>query len=279
MTHTPPPSPPSPDTPEPQGTVREAADRPTDESPEGELPVARSASPSASGRFGPRPIFDLADDRCPKCGEVMDATAVVCMKCGYDQRANVVREVQTGLAEVAEPSTTDPSPADALVKPSDRLKPKALVIAGGLLTVGAMFAAGYFAPAGASAWVVFGLVVLTLYRVALHTATGVAALAITAKLEGKPFGRGEFAVSRMFVCFALFQLCTLIHLPLWWGLSMVITWGVGAAAYFGAVMLLFRQDRSTALLIALTHFALWLLLNAGMELSGLVSAGLPKPAP
>lgn len=242
--------------------------------PDPGIPTARSAEQGspASTDPGPRPIFEVQEDRCPRCGEKMAVTDVVCLKCGYDMRANVVREVQTGVVETPAPAAATANAADEFVTPG-RLSPKVLGIIGAALTLGAMVAAGAFAPRGAGTWVVIGLVVLTLYRIALHTATGVAAVAIAAKLEGQKFGRGDFALARMFACFALFQLCTLIRLPIWWGLSLAIMWGLGAALYFVAIMLLFKKNRATAMLVALTHFGLWLLLNAGMELSGLISAG------
>ncbi len=250
------------------------------------LPVARPVSlptPSVGGSGGtilPPQIFDLAEDRCPKCGNVMGTTDVVCLKCGYDFRANAVREVETGEANVAL-ATDEPKVPVEFVMPG-RLSAKTLGIVGGVLAIGALVASGVFAPSG-GAWVVVGLVVLCAYQIVLHTATGVAAVAVAAKLSSERFGRHDLALGRMFVAFSLFQLLTRVRVPTGYTtLNVALAWAVALAAYYGTVMILFRKDRAEAALIALSHFMLWILLNAGMELSGLVGAAVAagaKPTP
>jgi hypothetical protein len=203
------------------------------------------------------------------------------MKCGYDQRANVVREVETGVVEVPAPAAGAEGAAGTeekvFVTPG-RLSPKVLGIIGGVLTVCAMVATGVWAPRGAGMWLVIGLILLTLYQIALHTATGLGAVAIAARLEGEKLGRGDFALARIFVAFSLFEVLTRVRLPSsWLIISGGIPWLLAAAAYFGAILILFKKDRATGALIALAHAILWALLNAGMELSGLVAAApMPK---
>jgi hypothetical protein len=224
-----------------------------------------------SGEFGPRPIFEIADERCPKCGEVLPANAVVCMKCGYDQRANVVREVETGVVEV--PVATDESkgPAKEEFVTPGRLSPKVLTITGGALTMAALVSAGVFGPRG-SFWLVTGWVLLTLYTIAVNTATGVAAVAVAAKVNSQLFGRLDVAAARMFAAFALFQAIASTRLPLGYSIfTNGVPFVVGAALYFGAIMLLFKKDRQTATLIAMAHFILWILLQLGPALAGWVS--------
>lgn len=257
-------------------------DRPNPVDPDAEtaeVPLARSAAPSGPGDVG-KPIFEIAEDRCPRCNSVMGPSDVVCTKCGYDLRANVVREVETG--EVHEP---DPPPGtssddrDDFVEPGG-LKPKTLGIIGGVLTVLAMVASGVFAPSGATTGAIVGLIVLCVYNVAVHTATGTGAVAVAAILAKERFGRLDYAVARMFAAFALFQLLTRVHLPLGYIIfSVGLPWLLALAAYWGSIMLLFKKDRGAATVVAIAHFCLWILLNLGMELSAWVGSSIAASAP
>lgn len=232
--------------------------------------------------FGPRPIFEIEEDRCPKCGIVMPSAAVVCMKCGYDQRANIVREVTTGVVETAEPRPTGRAAApetsgragstDQFVQPG-RLTPKALAITGGVLTAAAVVCAGVFAhPSQRSFLPIVGLGLFTLYSVAVNTATGVGAVAIAARLKSQPLGRLDLTLARMFASFSLFQAIVNVRPSLGYSiLTGGVPFLVGAGAYFGAIMLLFRKDRQTATLIAAAHFVLWILLQLGPVLAGWVA--------
>lgn len=211
----------------------------------------------------------------------MASRDVVCLKCGYDLRANVVREVETGVAEEPE---TDPGGegggAKAVFVQPGRLTVKSLLITGAVLTVGAAVAAGVFAPAGSGAWLVLGLVLLCLYQIVVHSVTGVGAVAVAARMRGARFGSIELALGRVFVAFSLFQLISRLRLPLGWSVANVgLPWVLACGAYFGALMILFRKDRATTALIALAHFILWILLNAGMELSRMVGSAIHALAP
>lgn len=249
------------------------------------IPVAKPASGEGSGGvFGPRPIFEIEEDRCPKCGIPMPSMAVVCVKCGYDQRANVVREVQTGVVEAPVAAAAGESPAAAAGKPDfvvpTRLDVKPLAIAGAVLTVAAMVAAGYYAPVR-SFWPITGWVLLTLYSVAVNAATGVAAVAVAARVGSQPFGRLDLALARMFAAFALFQAVSNTRPSLGYAvLTSGVPFLIGAALYFGSLMLLFRKDRREATLIAMAHFILWLLLQLGPVLAGWVAVApvAAKPA-
>lgn len=246
----------------------------------GDVPVAKSA-------HAPGDTFEIAEDRCPKCGIPMPSLAVVCVKCGYDQRANVVREVTTGTVETpADPEPTSKAapaaPAGKEFVEPGRLSSQALTIIGGVLTVGALVGAGVWGPRG-SFWLVVASLAYTLYLIAVNTVTGVAAVAIAAKVSHAAFGRLDLAAARMFAAFALFQALVNVRYPLGY---QVLTAGlpflVGAAAYFGAIMLLFKKDRQTTSLIALGHFVLWLLLQLGPMLAGMMSVAgsgaTPPPA-
>lgn len=242
-----------------------------------DIPTARPAEGGAStpgAGTGARPIFELADDRCPRCGEPLPTEAVVCVKCGYDQRANTVREVETGVVEVAEPATAPKAAKPDFVTPG-KLSPKALGIAGAVLTVAAMVAAGVYAPVR-SFGVIAALVLLTIYTIAINSATGVAAVAVAARLNSQPFGRLDVALARMFAAFALFA-AVIRTRPLLLGsplLSMGVSFVVGALLYFGAIMLLFKKDRKTTSVIALAHFILWILLELGPVLGTWASSAV-----
>jgi hypothetical protein len=254
--------------PQPQGEGNQP--RPEAAMP-GEAEAIPVAKPAASGEFGPRPIFDLAEDRCPKCGSELPTTAVVCVKCGYDQRANVVREVETGTVEVAPPAPETKSSENDFVQ-AGKLTPKTLAIVGGVLTAGAMVSTGVFGP-NHTFWLVVGNVLLTLYLIVVNTATGVGAVAVAARMNSQPLGRLDYAAASMFAAFAMFQAAINTRPSLGY---QVLTGGVpfvvGAGLYFGAVMLLFKKDRRTAMMIAAAHFILWILLQLGPVLAGWVAA-------
>jgi len=238
-----------------------------------DIPTARSAEVGGSGADS-RPIFEVAEDRCPKCGEVLPHDAVVCMKCGYDQRANRVREIETGVVEVPE-SVESPKAGKADFVVPGKLTPKTLGIAGAVLTVAAMVAAGIFGP-NQTFLLVVGGVLLTLYTIAVNTATGVAAVAVAARLNSQPFGALNYALARMFAAFALFQAVMRARPSLGYSLLTTgIPFVVGAALYFGAIMILFKKDRRTTAVIAIAHFILWVLLQLGGELARWVSVSTP----
>lgn len=235
-----------------------------------EIPMARAAERGGSGAEQ-RPIFEIAEDRCPRCGEPLSHNAVVCVKCGYDQRANVVREVETGVVEAPEPAPEAKAAKTDFVVPG-KLTPKTLAIAGAVLTVGAMVAAGIYAP-GPGFGVITAWILLTVYAIAVNTATGVAAVAVAARLNSQPFGRLDVALARMFAAFALFEAVTRTR-PMLLGSSLLtvsVPFVIGAALYFGTIMILFKKDRRTTSVIALAHFILWILLELGPVLGNWVS--------
>lgn len=246
----------------------------------GDVPVAKPAD-------SPRDTFEIVEDHCPKCGIPMPSLAIVCVKCGYDQRANVVREVTTGTVEVApEPAPKSAVSAAAPAGPEfvvpGRLSIKTLTIIGGVLTVGALVGAGVWGPRG-SFWLVVASLAYTLYVIAVNTVTGVAAIAIAAKVSHAGLGRLDLAAARMFAAFALFQALVNVRYPLGYQiLTSGLPFLIGAAAYFGAIMLLFKKDRQTTTLIALGHFVLWLLLQLGPVLASMMSmagSGTTPPPP
>jgi len=214
----------------------------------------------------PLPI-GLADEDCPRCHAPLAHEAVMCVKCGYDLKANIIREPEVGIVAPVAPVK------EAVFVTPGRGSPQVLATCGVFLTVGAMVAAG-LAARQYGAWVVIGSVALVLYSIALHTGTGVVAVIGAARLSEERFTRLELAAARMFVAVALFYSVASLNLPL--GLvflSQLVKWTLAMGVYFGAVWFFFKKDRFGAALIALAHFAMFMLLQLGAGLAGWVAAG------
>jgi hypothetical protein len=134
-------------------------------------------------------------------------------------------------------------------------------IVGGFLLVGAVVTASINAAAGG-----FPVALLTLYSGVLHTATGLAAVYLTARLAPKPMGSIELAAARIFAAVAAFLLVFSLNIRLvgqtkWEELLLAV------AVYVGAVKLLFRLDRESLMRLTLAHFLLWAIIEIGMHLS------------
>lgn len=214
-----------------------------------------------------QPILELEEERCPKCRAPLGPGDVVCLKCGYDMRANTVRQVEHRTESVdAEPGEAE---AEPFVTPG-RGSPKALAIAGGVLSITAMIVAGLGVPPDGSTWLVVASVLLVLYEVVLHTGTGLVAVAAAARISEERFGGEEavqLAAARVFVAMAVFEL--VLHLvgltP--YRLVAVLAWPLAGAAYWLVVWLLFNKTKTVALVIVLAQVILWVLVRLGMEIA------------
>jgi hypothetical protein len=216
-------------------------------------------------RLEARPILELAEDECPNCHAQLEPDAVVCLKCGYDLKANVVRTPETGVDVKAAPEEP------VLFVTPGGPSPRVLTAIGGVLTMGAMVAAAAYMPPH-TFWHTAAQVALALYETALHTGTGVVAVLVAARICEQRIGRVDLAATRIFVAFAAFQLVHRLYIfdyVAW----RALVWVLAGAAYWGLVMLLFRKDRITGLLIVLAHFVLWALVELGMALSAWVGSG------
>lgn len=241
-----------------------------DEAEDGDGAEGRS-EPEARPRAEAKPLLQLQEDKCPKCGMALRHDAVFCIKCGYDLRTNEVRTAQVGVEHVAEPPAPD---ANDFSKPG-RGGIGLLVGIGGAITVGAMVMAGLrappsFAPTAAS-------IVLCLYEVALHTGTGLIAILIAARVSEMKPGRLDLAAARIFVAFAAFQLIHSITFGEYRLLVTLLMYPLAMATYWGVVMLLFRKPRMVALLVLISHFVLWVLVQMGMSLSAYVGEVSARP--
>jgi hypothetical protein len=235
-------------------------------------PSSPPAKPPAA-RIDAAPILNLEEERCPNCGVEVQPGDLVCLKCGYDFKANTVRTVRTegpgGAGEGADAEEAFvPEPGEK----GGRGGARVWVVIGAVLTVGAMVVAGLAMPGGAAWYVVLGGVVLVLYNVAVHTATGFGAVAIAARVCEQRLGSFEQAAARIFTAYAVFELVRHVQIPALGRFGPTVVHVLAGGAYFLAVWGLFRKSRAVTLLIVLTHFVLWIVFELGMVLSGAVHA-------
>lgn len=224
----------------------------------------------APGPSDPQPLpLELADEDCPRCHAPLAHDAVMCVKCGYDLKANVIRESDIG---VAAPAPADASAAAKEFVTPGRGTPQVLATCGVFMTFAALIIAG-IASRQWGVWVVLGGIALTLYSILLHTCTGVVAVIAAARLTEEKFTRLELAAARMFLAVSLFYSAARLQLPLPAFLSGLLVWAAALGIYFLAVWFLFKKDRYGTALIALAHFVMWMLLEVGTSLAAWVAAG------
>lgn len=251
---------------------------PDSKPPEPIIPLAEgSSAPPPAGQpmagkvnlkpsLAAEPLIKLVENMpCPKCNADMPHDAVVCMKCGYDMTVGRARQTNVGPAvEVAAPA---PAGANDFSKPG-KLEPLALTIIGALLLAGAMFFAGWFAPASATSAARAARVGLTALEAAIHTGTGLVAVAAVAVLLRQPLGRADFAAARVFVAFTAFLALTRYTYDNPDASTMVkggivfVQWVGAMAAYWAIVMVLFWKKPNEAGLLGGIHFILYVGLSA-----------------
>lgn len=93
--------------------------------------------------------------------------------------------------------------------------------------------------------------VMVLLWAPVHTALGVGALAIAAKLAARPLGDLALAAARMLACVAVF------HLVKHMGMHPALGWTVACVAYALSVGIAFRPRPREWLHIVAAHIALW----------------------
>jgi hypothetical protein len=244
---------------------------------EGPIPLENPADGGAPARPEPaaappravinrESVLRLEDDTCPKCGSALKPGDVVCFRCGYDLKANVVRTVEARGPDDSEEGEGSGGGADEFVTPGIG-SAKVWAIVGTVLTVAAMILAGVFVPQEKAGWLrVAGAVFLALYNIVVHTGTGVVAVAVAARIVEERFGSLELAVARVFAAFSLFEAIRHVRLPLG-ALSTTAAYVLAAAAYYLAIWGLFRKNRTVTLLIVLVHVVLWIVFQLGVMLA------------
>ncbi len=229
-------------------------------------------SPSARGGGEPKGRIDApsltdeasaAADRCPKCGaEMSSPDAVVCVKCGYDMRSNKPAKTEVGAAKDGDEGDEAPAEATIFIE-EDHIGWKIPLVIGAAALVSAATLAGVQAEGG---WL--RAVVRVLLYGPLQIGLGVGAVAITARLLEERVGRLELALGRMTLAIGLFYLFFMIGQTM--NLHPAVQWmigaGLGGAAYFLVVWLMFAIWPAVALMLAGVHFALWLVLKGTVVL-------------
>lgn len=125
-------------------------------------------------------------------------------------------------------------------------------------------------------------VLLMLYKVLVHTATGVIAVWLAAILSEERLGRVELAAARMFAAVSAMALFFSVRISIFGNAPFERNiWSVvfGAAAYLALVAGLFRLWGHKLVYVIGAHLGLWLLVQVGMLLSAYVSAVPAAPAP
>jgi len=230
--------------------------------------VPAKARPAAAIPPAPLPL-DLADEDCPRCHKPLAHEAVMCINCGYDLKANVIREPELGEVVVTAQQSAG---AKEFVTPG-RGSAQVLATCGVFITIGALIIAGVNDRQW-GAFVLLGSIAIMLYNILLHTCTGVVAVILAAKFTEERFTRLELAAARMFVAVALFYALSSLRLPI--NLAFVaglLAWVSALGVYFGVVWWFFKKDRYGTALIALAHFLMWLLLQLGPVLASWVASG------
>jgi hypothetical protein len=200
---------------------------------------------------------------------------------GFEEDADFETDPEVDLIKVG-PSAA----ATAVQLPSDTRptfvrpgfgEPKHWAIAGAVLLVGAMIAAGVNAPAGGGGLQIAYRVALALYETMIHTGTGVFALYLASKLVDNRFGEVELAASRMFA--AVSAVAFLLHLKLsFFGgrfqqIDQIIVLLLAIGGYVLIVATSFKLwDRTRLFYVVGFHAIFWLVVKMGMALQGLVAA-------
>ena len=206
-------------------------------------------------------ILQRIDDKCPNCATKMDADAVVCMSCGYDLKANELLRPRTGV-DLIEPPPVQPE----FVKPG--IRPATLAIIGAVVVVAAMVAAGVNSPPGRAMGAPFVFALLILYRVVLHTGTGLAGLWCAAKFVDHRLNHIDLAAARMFLALSVFMLVWALRIPIENAfLEHAIRFTLAVAGYWLTLFALFRRGRQETTLIAMFHLGVVMFVELGLQLA------------
>lgn len=139
-------------------------------------------------------------------------------------------------------------------------------ITGAVVTLVAAVLAGVYADHS-----IWAYVLITIYWAALHTATGLGALVLSAFLLGRRVGSFEGAAARILLAVSLFLAVYSLKIPLTGGkLEEVV---LAAAAYFGGLAVAFRLAPRDAAVIGASHFGVVMLLWLGGLLRSVIITG------
>jgi hypothetical protein len=165
---------------------------------------------------------------------------------------------------VEEPAEAEEDPEKPFV-PEGLGGPTVVGAVGGVLLLAAIIVSAMTTKGG-----VFASSVQTAYQGLIHTVTGVAAVAIVARLANRKFGALESAAARMLVCVAVFLIAERIDALFGEGVHRFIgrTLAIllACGAYFGAVSAMFLRNVRESAVIAGLHAAMWLVVWVGSSI-------------
>lgn len=146
-----------------------------------------------------------------------------------------------------------------------------LIIAGAILTLTAIFLAGYYSPKYPVAQALSAL-----YDIAVHTGTGVVAVLIASIFTERRFNNAKLAAGRMYFMVAALYAVRFTPIPI---PTTIDQWILGFAAYALLLLGLFRLPQRDLGIIGLTHFGLWLIVKLGASLEAFIAgAAASTPA-
>jgi hypothetical protein len=191
---------------------------------------------------------------------------------GFDEDADFSKDPEldrtvVGLpprgSEPARPSSEPEAAADEqpLIATGGMTEAKIWAAVGAALAVTALVITGIYAQNKT-----FLSVLLALYNILLHAGTGLAAVAVAARLLDRRPGMLELAGARMLAAVAAYGV--VYHLPIHFMSSGKLEEVVlGAMAYLAVVVAAFRIVGPPLVVIVGCHFGLWLVVQIGMELT------------
>ena len=231
----------------------------------GIIPLAPDLEADAPKPTSPS-LLTSKEDACPNCNAPLAADAVVCMKCGYDQKQGRVVKPEVGVVEVEDKKAV---PEYVTI---GRGSPRPLAIAGGVLLVAAMITAAVYSPVK-SVPVIAAIIGLIFFQAALYTGSGVVAVWAAARLAGQRFTHIDLVAARMFVAVALFQLVShFVLIPDYRTLSQIVMFVLAAGTYWLTIFFFFRKDhRETSVLLAF-HVAAGAFVHFGVMISAFLQS-------
>lgn len=229
---------------------REAGAAPSDDAANAGASVAAEA---ARGSVAPEPPAIAALDVCPACGAALgDIDKLVCIRCGFDLKTNQPLKTKVASDEVT--VIVDVMP-NAIAPPGlgGAWLPIAIAAASALVLTIACF---WGAPGLVRGENITILTKLTawfrlLASTALLAGCGVAALAVLARISGRPLGPWRLAGWRMLALVAVTALILMLNITFWPG-ELTVESALRAAAFVCLAMLAFNLDlREAATLLGI----------------------------
>lgn len=186
-------------------------------------------------------------DVCPNCGANMPgADEIICLRCGFDLKEGVVREVETGVEELPTPEEIEAAKPKPISPPGrGGLMGPAMAAGLCLLIMCIAFLAGagglYHEEDPPGFWMRIGGMFKFLFFVMVLVICIYAGLQVMARVERRPAGDTQLAFIRAIAIAALSLLSLLIPQP--WG-SRFLEWTaqflVGGTIFLAMTLALFR---------------------------------------